>query len=126
MHHHDGVADAEVLQRLVEHFRLHRRRRGFEIFARAPAVSGPVDQDHAVGLCELVAKRQAHRPAIRTRAMDHHDGRPRGVTRAEFDDVQPCAFDIDHPAQRRISALQHDHAGLRDQHQNHQRRDAPG
>ena len=58
--------------------------------------------------------------------MDHHDGGTRGIGRPEFDDVQPRAGDVDHPALRRIVTLQHYHASLRDQRQNHQRRDATG
>jgi hypothetical protein len=60
--------------------------------------------------------------------MDQHDGRTLcrtfGIARPEFDDMEPRAGNLDHPARGRVSALQDHHAGLGDQRQNHQRRDA--
>jgi hypothetical protein len=54
--------------------------------------------------------------------MDHHHGRTGGVARPDIDDMEFRAGDLDHPALRRIGALQGDHTGLRDQRQGSQRR----
>ena len=56
--------------------------------------------------------------------MDHHDRRAGGVARPEIDDVETRAGDVDGLALLRIDALQGQHAGLRDQRQNNQRRHA--
>ena len=48
MHHEDRFADADLLQHRIDHPALHRRRRIFAAHARAPAMPGPIDQDHAM------------------------------------------------------------------------------
>ena len=54
--------------------------------------------------------------------MDHHDRRAGGIARPDIEDVEACAGNLDHPALRRIGALQDKDTGLRDQRQNRQRR----
>ncbi len=71
---------------------------------------------------EPVAERLAHRLEIRARAMDHHNRRAGGIPRPDVEHVEPAAGDLDHPALGGIKPLQDQHAGLRDQRQNHQRR----
>ncbi len=85
-------------------------------------MSGAIDQDHPVPAGKHVAKRTPHHFEIRTRAMDHHDGRTGGIAWPDIDDMERRAGDLDQLALRRIGALQEKHAGLRDQRQHHQRR----
>ena len=85
-------------------------------------MAGTVDQDHAVIAGEPFAERLPHHLEIGTRAMEHHDRRTGGVARADIDDMERRARDLDHPALRRIGALQRQNAGLRDQRQHRQRR----
>src|SRR3984893_5841109 len=47
--------------------------------------------------------------------MDHHDGRAGAIARAEVEDVQCCAVDLDRLALCGIEALHATHTGLRDQ-----------
>jgi hypothetical protein len=47
----------EFFQRFIQHSDLRCRRRIFEIVARAPAMAGTVDQDHAMMLSDEVAER---------------------------------------------------------------------
>ena len=54
--------------------------------------------------------------------MDHHNGRTGGIARPDVDDVKCRAGDLDHPAPRRIGALQGKNTGLRDHGQDCQRR----
>ena len=54
--------------------------------------------------------------------MQHHDRRAGSVARADINDVQSRAFDLDHAAWRWMSMLQGKHAGLRDGRQHGQRR----
>ena len=49
--------DAELLQRLVDHPRLHRGRRILHALARAPAVAGTIDQNHPMMAGEPLAER---------------------------------------------------------------------
>ena len=83
--------------------------------ARAPAVTGTIDQDHPVVLGKPLAERLAHGFQIGTGAMDHHHGRTGGIARSELDDVQAGAGDLDPLAPRRMNTLDRDNAGLRDQ-----------
>ncbi len=53
--------------------------------------------------------------------MQHHDRRTGGIARAEFDDVKAGACNLDHGTWRGMGPLHQQHAGLRDQRQNHQR-----
>jgi hypothetical protein len=123
MHHDDRAADLKFFQRFIDQFRLHCRRRILKVVARAPAVTGTVDQDHAMMFGEQIAERP-HRFEIRAGAMDHHDRRAGGVAWPEIDDAETCAGNLDGFALRRIDALQGQYAGLRDQRQNNQRRHA--
>ena len=61
--------------------------------ARAPAMPGTIDQDHAVIFGKPVAERLSHDLQIRTRAMDHHERRTVDVARPDIDDVEFCAGD---------------------------------
>ena len=54
--------------------------------------------------------------------MQHHDRRARRIARAEFDDMKAAAGNLDHDARRGMRPLHPQHAGLRDQRQNPQRR----
>ena len=54
--------------------------------------------------------------------MQHHDRRTGGVTRADIDDVEGPAGDLDHPAPGGMRLLRQPDAGLRDQRQHRQRR----
>ncbi len=122
MHHKDRAADAELGQRLLDHAGLNFGRRVLEAGARAPAVSGTVDQDHAVLPGKPFADRLPHHLEIGTRAMEHHDRRTGRVARADIDDVEGPARHLDHPALGRMGPLAEKNAGLRDQHQHRQRR----
>jgi hypothetical protein len=57
-------------------------------------VAGTVDQDDAMGPCQPLAER-AHHFEVGTRAMEHHDRRAGGVARAEIDDVEGTALDLE-------------------------------
>ena len=54
--------------------------------------------------------------------MQHHDRRTGRIARADIDDVERRAGDLDHPALRGIGALHGKNTGLRDQRQDRQRR----
>jgi hypothetical protein len=53
--------------------------------------------------------------------MDHHDRRTCRIARSDVEDMDRCTGDLDHPALRGISALQHKDAGLGQQRQHRQR-----
>ena len=48
MHHDDRAVDAEFVERIDDHPRLHVRRQILHTLADASAVAGPVDQDHTM------------------------------------------------------------------------------
>ena len=62
MHHQDRPADAEFRQRLVDHPALDFRRRVLEAGARAPAVAGTIDQDHAMMFAPAARRAAAASP----------------------------------------------------------------
>src|SRR5205814_6042432 len=106
MHHHDRRAEAEFFHCFSDHPRLHNRARLAQMTARAPAVSGTIDQNHPMVFSQPLTKWPAHGLKIRARAMDHHNGRTAGVTRAEIEDVEFGAADLDEPALDWIDPLQ--------------------
>ena len=71
---------------------------------------------------EPFADRLPHHLEIGTCAMQHHDRRTGRVTRADIDDVEGAAGDLDHPALGGMRPLRQPDAGLRDQRQHRQRR----
>jgi hypothetical protein len=118
MHHEDRFAHAKLFKRLIDHPPLSGRRRIRDACARAPAMAGTVDQDHAMIFREPVPERLPHHLEIRTSAMQHHDRQTGGVARADIDDAQGRAGDLDHLPLRGISALNQQDTGLRGQRQN--------
>lgn len=99
MHHEDRAIDPELVKRLIDHPRLDLRRRFLSPPARAPAMAGTIDQNHAAVPGEDVAERPSHRFEIGARAVEHHDRKAR-IAGTDIDDVKPRAVDLDHPALR--------------------------
>ena len=62
----------------------------------APAVAGPVDEDHAIVRGQPVGQRQAHVFEIGARAVQHHDRRRIGW--AKLHQVKPAAVDLEEAA----------------------------
>jgi hypothetical protein len=77
-------------------------------------VTGAVNQNHPMIPSEPLAERSAHHFQIGARAMDHHHRRAGGIVRPNIEDVNPRAGDLDHPALRRINALQDQNTDMRD------------
>ena len=100
----DGAAGADARERLMNEFRLARGRGvGAAAGPVAPAVAGPVDEDHAIVRGQPVGQRQAHVFEIGARAVQQHDRRRVGW--AKLHQVKPAAFDLDETARGRMGAL---------------------
>ena len=100
------LADAELVERLMQYVGLKGRRAGVARLTFAPAEARPVDRDDAMLRDKPLAECDAHVFEIGAGAV-HENDRQRAVFAAlpQLRDVLAKTADLDHAAARRIGPL---------------------